>query len=92
MQVKHRDSFTLLVLQPWRHVEVWRYNPNILDLGSRWKCVVRFMPWPLAFNERDPLSYPLYRRVDVPKTLSGRCGKMKNILPLPEIRTRPEGP
>jgi hypothetical protein len=29
----------------------WRYNATILDLGTRWRLVVSFMPRP--FNPRE---------------------------------------
>jgi hypothetical protein len=32
---------------PWRHMGEWRYSSIILDLGTRWRWGISFMPLPL---------------------------------------------
>jgi hypothetical protein len=51
----------------------WRYRSIILDLGTRWKWVVSFMPRPL--NPR----YPLDRVLGGHQSWSGRWGEEKNL-------------
>jgi hypothetical protein len=41
---------------PWRWGE-WRYSSTILDLSTRWRWVVSFMPWPLYPREIAPGTY-----------------------------------
>jgi hypothetical protein len=45
-------------------------DPRILDLGTRWRWVVRFTP--------RLLYPPLYRRLGGPQSRSGRGGGEKN--------------
>jgi hypothetical protein len=45
----------------------WSYIFTILDLGTRWRPVVSFTPWPLYL-----LLYPLNRRLGGPQSRSGR--------------------
>jgi hypothetical protein len=40
----------------------WRLAPRILDLGTRWRWVVSFMPWPLYPQGKRP-RYPLDGRL-----------------------------
>jgi len=48
----------------------------ILDLSTRWRCVVSFMPWPL-YSKGKSLWYPLDRRLGGPQSQSGHGGKKK---------------
>jgi hypothetical protein len=32
---------------PWRHVGQLMYSSTILNLGTRWRWVASFTPWPL---------------------------------------------
>jgi hypothetical protein len=40
--------------------------PHILDLSTRWRWVVNFMPWPLYSQGKNPW-YPLDRRLGEPR-------------------------
>jgi hypothetical protein len=42
--------------------EEWRYSSSILDLGTRSRCMVKFMPLPLYPRGTRP-RYPLNRRL-----------------------------
>jgi hypothetical protein len=53
--------------------------PHILDLGTRWRWVVSFMPWPLYPQ------YPLDRRLGGLQNHSGHDGEEKNYQPLPGL-------
>jgi hypothetical protein len=76
------------VVIPWRRMGELRYSSTILDLGTRWRWVVSFMPRPLYPR------YPLDRRLGGPKSRSGRrvlininsllCG---NLFPFHDVRT-----
>jgi hypothetical protein len=57
--------------------------PRILDLGTRWRWVVRFTPRPLYPREKP--WHPLDRRLDVPQRRSGGGGEEKNSHPLPGL-------
>jgi hypothetical protein len=48
--------------------------PRILDLGTRWRRVVSFTPWPLCPQGKSPW-YPLDRRLGGPQNRSGRGGE-----------------
>jgi hypothetical protein len=54
--------------------------PRILNLGTRWRCVVRFMPRLLYPQGKNPW-YPLDRRLCGPQSRSGRGGENKNSQP-----------
>jgi hypothetical protein len=56
----------------------WRFSSTILDLGTRWKWVVSFMPRPL-YLQGNSSPCPLDRRLRGPKNRSGRCGVGKKI-------------
>jgi hypothetical protein len=58
--------------------------PHIIDLSTRWRCVVSFMPWPLHPQGKSPW-YPLDRRLCGPQNRSGN-GEEKNSQPLPGLR------
>jgi hypothetical protein len=57
----------------------WRYSTTILDLGTRWRCVVNIIP-----RENPPWN-SLGRRLSGPQNRSGYCGVKKNLLNLPGI-------
>jgi hypothetical protein len=63
--------------------------PSILDLGTRWKWVVRFTPRPLYPQGKSPW-YPLDRRLSELESRSGRGGEEKNSQPPPGIE--PQNP
>jgi hypothetical protein len=51
-------------------------DPHFLDLGTKWRWVVSFTPWP--HYPRGKISrYPLDRRLDGPQSRSGRRGEEK---------------
>jgi hypothetical protein len=50
--------------------------PRIRDLGTRWRWVVSFTPWPLYFRGKGHW-YPWNRRVDGAQSRSGRGGEEK---------------
>jgi hypothetical protein len=60
--------------------------PRILDIGTRWRWVVSFTPWPL-YPQGKSLLYPLDRRLGEPQSRSGRGGEEKNSLPTAGNRT-----
>jgi hypothetical protein len=41
---------------PWRLMREWRYGSIILNLDTRWKCVIIFMPLPLHPTGNIPQS------------------------------------
>jgi hypothetical protein len=55
------------------------YSSTILNLGTRWRRVVRFTLLPLYPR------YSLYRRLDGRQTRAGRCELKKNLLHQPGI-------
>jgi hypothetical protein len=52
----------------------------ILNLGTRWRWVVSFTPWPLYAQGKNPRS-PLIRRLGVLHCRSGRYGGERNLTP-----------
>jgi hypothetical protein len=62
----------------------WGVAPRILDLGTRWRWVVSFTPWPLYLQRKSPW-YPFDRRLAGPQSRSGRVGEEKNSQPPPGI-------
>jgi hypothetical protein len=53
--------------------------PRILDLGTRFKWMVRFTPRPGRFTSQGKSSwYPLDRRLDGPQSHFELCGEEKN--------------
>jgi hypothetical protein len=38
----------------WRHMGEWRYSSAVLDLSTRWRWVVSFMPQPLYPQVKSP--------------------------------------
>jgi hypothetical protein len=63
--------------------------PPILDLSTRWMCLVSFTPPPLYPKVKSPW-YPLDRRLGGPQRRSGRGGLEKNSQPPPGIE--PQNP
>ena len=67
--------------------------PLILDLGTRWRWVVKFTPRPLCPPKQTPVSHWTGGWIG-PRAGLGDFGEEKNLLPLPdfELRTfRPKG-
>jgi hypothetical protein len=65
----------------------WRSEaiaPCILDLGTKWRCVVSFTPRPLYSQGKSSL-HPLDRRLGGPQTRSGRGGERKHSQTLPGL-------
>jgi hypothetical protein len=56
----------------------WRYTSTILDLSTRWKFVVSFLPLPL-YSQGNSHQYPLYRRLGGPHNQSGHYEEEKNL-------------
>jgi hypothetical protein len=57
----------------WRNRDI---APRILNLGTRWRWVVSFMPRPLYNRGKNPW-YPLDMRLGGPQSWSGRGGEDK---------------
>jgi hypothetical protein len=80
--------FLCLTNQALCNEGVWgrgRIYPHFLDLGTSWRSVVSFTPWPLYPWGKSPL-YPLDRRLGGPQSWSGQRGEEK-ILDSTETRT-----
>ena len=60
--------------------------PRILNLSTRWMCVVSFMSRPL-YPLRKILRYQLNMRLLGFQNKSGNFGEEEDILPLPGIET-----
>jgi len=59
----------------------WRYSStHILNLGTKWKWVIRFVPWLLYPWWRSP-QYHLNRGLGGPQSQSGNDGKETNPYP-----------
>jgi hypothetical protein len=58
-------------------------DPRILDLVTRWRSVVSFIPRPLYPKGKSP-RYPLDRRLGGPQSRNERSGE-KNSEPLPGL-------
>jgi hypothetical protein len=58
--------------------------PRIIELGTRWRWVVSFTPWPL-YPRGKSLWYLLDRRLGGPQIRSGRGSEEKNSQPPPGI-------
>jgi hypothetical protein len=54
------------------------------DIGTRWRSVVSFTPWPLYPRAKSP-RYPPDMQLGGPHGQPGRCGKQKNLLPVPRL-------
>jgi hypothetical protein len=64
----------------------WRYSSVFLDLSTRLKWVVSFMPLPLYPHGKSP-QCPLDRKMGEPYCWSGSCREEKNLAP-PRIEHR----
>jgi hypothetical protein len=60
--------------------------PLILNLGTRWRCVVNFTPRPLYPREKNSI-YCTYRRLFEPQNWSGYFEEKKILLTLPGIES-----
>jgi hypothetical protein len=78
------NSIILLRIIAWRHKGKWKYNSTILELGTRWRWLVSFMPPLLSFWGKSS-RYPLHRRLGGPQTWSRLYRERNNFLPLLEI-------
>jgi len=56
-------------------------EPHILNLGTRWRWVVSFTPWPLYSLGKSP-RYPLGRRLCGQQSPCSRVAKRKISAPL----------
>jgi hypothetical protein len=66
------------------HEGIWGngcIDPHFLDLGSSWRWVVSFTPWPLYPVERSP-SILLYMRLGGLQNWCGQCGEEKILAPI----------
>jgi hypothetical protein len=63
----------------WRNMEEWRCS-SILDVYTRWRCVVSLMPLPLYPQGRS-LYCPLLRRLGGPQSWSGHWNRDKSLVP-----------
>jgi hypothetical protein len=59
-----------LRITPWRPMGSRCIDPHFLDLGSSWRWVVSFTPWPLYPRGKSP-RYLLDRRLGGPQSRSG---------------------
>jgi hypothetical protein len=50
----------------WRYMGKWRYSPTVIDLGTKWRWVVSFVPQPL-YPRANRFWYPLERRLGGPQ-------------------------
>jgi hypothetical protein len=68
-------------------------SPRILDLGTRWRWVVRFMPWPLYPQGKNPW-YPMNMRLGGLQSWSGHGGEKnsQSLLGLKPPITQPVAP
>jgi hypothetical protein len=64
---------------PWRHMGKWRCSAIILDLDTRWRWMVNFMPL-LLYSSGENLQYPLNRRLGGPQSQSGGCREKEKFL------------
>jgi hypothetical protein len=62
----------------------WRCSSTILDLGTRWRWVVSFTPWPFYPPRKEPL-ISIGQEAGWTQKQSGHSGEEKNLLPLPGI-------
>jgi hypothetical protein len=74
-----------LYLTNWAlcHEGIWGSGciyPHFLDLGTSWRWVVSFTPWPLYTRGKSP-QYSLDRRLGGPQSRSGRREEVKILIP-----------
>ena len=60
--------------------------PFVPYVGTRWRCTVSLMPWPLLFCGKSPL-YLLLRRLGGSQSRSGRFAEEKNLLAVSEFES-----
>jgi hypothetical protein len=58
--------------------------PRVLDLGTRWRCVISFTSRSL-YPQGKSSWYPWDRRPAGPQSRPGRCGEERNSQPLPGL-------
>jgi hypothetical protein len=63
----------------------WGTAPCILELGTWWRWLISFTPWPLYPQEKRPC-YLLNRRLGGTQSWSGHGGEEKNSQPLPGLK------
>jgi hypothetical protein len=76
-----------LIIKPWRRIEAWSYNSDIIDLSNGWSWVISFTPRPLYVRWKGP-RYSLDKRLGAPQSRTGRCGVEKNYVPVSGIDLR----
>jgi len=83
-----KDKVVSVLYQPSCHEDMgeWRYSSMYSYLGTRWRWVVSFIPWPLCPSERTSQN-PLDGRLDGPQSFLGFDGERETFLPLPRIQT-----
>jgi hypothetical protein len=83
--VRVKVKLSLCLTKPHAMKTCWESGgivPHILDLGTRWRWVVSFMPWPL-YPQGKSTWYPLDRRLGGPQSHFGHGAQEKNSqLPL----------
>jgi hypothetical protein len=70
------------------HEDTWEsgdIDPLILNLGTRYRWVVSFIPRPLYLKGNFP-SYPVFRRLGRSQSRSGNFGEEDKLLALPGIK------
>jgi hypothetical protein len=76
----------------WKCVGQWRYSSTILNLGTRWRWVVKFTHLPLYSRGKNP-RYSLDRRMSGPQGLLDAVEKRKISCPCQEsssVRLAPQ--
>jgi hypothetical protein len=63
--------------RPWRRIGEWRYGSIILNVSTRWRWLVSFVPQPL-YPRRKSLWYPLVLKWMGPSFGLERCEE-KNL-------------
>jgi hypothetical protein len=73
------SAFLSRFVQSWVTGEIRKTKKgNIANLGTNWRWVVSFTPWPLYPEGKSPC-YPLNRRLDGPQNRPGWRGEEKNL-------------
>jgi hypothetical protein len=86
--IKVKLSLCLISIMLWVHMGEWRYGSTILNLGTKWRWVVRFTPRPLYSRGNSPW-YPLDKKLIGPQSRSGRCGVENISCPCLELNPGP---
>jgi hypothetical protein len=74
----------------WRRIGEWICRSTVLELSTRWRWMVSFMPQSLYPLRKSP-RYPFDRRLGRPQSRFGRCREEK-ILPLPAVESGQSSP